>query len=261
MIDKVYILHLPRCQDRFIFSVDRLVQMGVPGDKIKIWEAIDNLDFEKTLQVRDAMLADGFLEADKWFSDEKYRQYPLAYFCQGWSYCRWYRHIAQTDETALLVQDRRGLQIPFEKLLREISVLQESDPDFLYASLRCDCVPYYEPNWVSEDSLWAYGTYDLSAPDWGLVMTKAGAEKILRRVFDFGRPLSDEFFQNDTFSRNSEHVYSLAGYHPTLPVSEIKAALREGKQGFEAVGFTPDQLKSVIHNTNGNPIRPVETTI
>lgn len=259
-IDKVYILNVPRCQDRLIFSVASLTQKGVPWDKISVWEAIDNLAFEKTLDVRDAMIADDFLEADKWFVEDKIYEYPIGYYCQGWSYCRWFRHIVQTNETSLLVQDRRALQIPFDKVSSDISVLRETDPDFLYASLRCDHLNIQQPNWISEESLWAYGTYDLSATDWGLVMTKSGAKKILSRVFDFGRPLIDEFFKQNPFSNKSQHVYSLAGWHTTMRVLEIKAELRKNKQGYEAVGDTPDALKSIIHKADGTPIRSIEST-
>lgn len=260
MIEKVFILNLDRCVDRLIFSVSQLTEAGTPWQRIEKYPAIDNHRFEKTLDVMDAMIADGFSQASQWFDNQRYQQYPIAYFCQGWSYVRFFRYIAEANIIGLLIQDRKRLRVPFDFLDAEITKLIENDPNFKLASLHCRCFPKYMPEFVCETSHWVYGTHAFSAPDWAMVITPSGGELILEHIFDFQRPLLDEFLQHCQSFVKNRSVYSLAGYSPDIPMKRLRKLLLEDTDAYVGVGFSPPELKSIIH-TSGEPIRPIQTTI
>ena len=78
MIDEVVILNLPRCVDRKDHCIRKLIESGTPPNKIQVWEAKDDMGYEKTRQVCEAAIADGFPHFGDFLERRLQNRHPIA---------------------------------------------------------------------------------------------------------------------------------------------------------------------------------------
>ena len=135
MIDSVYILNLPREIKRRYVTEGGLLAKGVPLSKVNVWVANDDRDYEKTRQVCEAAIADGFPEFQVHLDHGWHNDYNIGLLTQTWNYCRFFRYLADIDETVLLIHDEMKLGMEFNHLVGMTAELQGRDPHFMYLTL------------------------------------------------------------------------------------------------------------------------------
>ena len=145
---KIIRMNLPRHQARKDFGNGALVAMGVPYDDIIIWEGKDNLPYEKTYQLYEDALKDGFPHfqgmldnyVDEWMS--------IAHASQHWNWCRILRYIAtEHGEPAIVLLDDIFFAKPIFEILGlyrhacEMAVADGTPLKFLAYNYHADAEP------------------------------------------------------------------------------------------------------------------------
>ena len=251
-IDAVYILNLGRLKDSRIWCYNGLIESGCPEDIIETFPAIDN-EIYKT--ARD--LVDAAAEEFPIFSSLIGRTADIAHLSQCWSKLRWYRHLIENDQTAMLIQDRRYLTISYQELLESMDLLKQSDPDFLYAVLdyAMDSA-ITDIRWVP-NSLWIHDIDHVGQADWGQVVTPAGAEFIISN-FDFSHTIFLEWFRH-THSLGNEHIYILAGNTENGKWTVEVARQKIVAEGYEFFSLRSNsELPSSVYDKTGKIRRKAE---
>ena len=181
MIDKIYLLNLPHRTDRKYFMEGHLETIGVPREKIRIFEAKYGNDYETTHDVIDAAITDGFEQFGDW-RDVPHSRTKKAYF---WSWCSMLREIIALQIHALILLDDRMLTVTWDTLCGFIEFLNDSHPPFHILQLEWrddrDGVPYIpgqhgEPvsDYIAKNT-YMYG-------DFATIVSPAGAERMFNSL-------------------------------------------------------------------------------
>ena len=99
MLDKVLLINLDRRKEKYWFALGVLSHLRYDRNRIERFNAHDGQNYESVKDVHDAAIADGFPIFAEWESNNK----NIAVWF--WTWCCALRHIAQSDETVLLLID------------------------------------------------------------------------------------------------------------------------------------------------------------
>ena len=114
LINEVVILNLPRCVDRKDHCIRQLIERGTPPNKIQVWKAKDDMDYEKTRHVCEAAIADGFPHFGDFLERGLQNRHPIAIVAQAWNYLRVFREYSQNDKTIVLLHDDWYFKKPYD---------------------------------------------------------------------------------------------------------------------------------------------------
>lgn len=133
MIDKVYILNLPRETYRLQLCHASLLSLTqVPEEKLEVFEAMDNLEYQKSQDICKAAIADGFPGFQNYIDGGWPKKESIGIFALAWSQARFFRHVCEENITACLFLDDRTLGTPFQELDTLVCKLKEIDTSFKY---------------------------------------------------------------------------------------------------------------------------------
>ena len=195
----IYILNLPRVTHRLTLCRQELYARGIPIEKIHTWVANDDRDYEKTHQVCEAAIADGFPKYQSFLDRGEHNRQNIAIFTQSWNYCRFFRHLKDEQKPALLIHDDMRLiqRVPVElygDLNKIVDFLQNQDEIFYFLALW----PWYKEagDVVLENPHILRGIYR-SGADLAQVITPQGAELLLSRFEGYYPPRLESFLEHD----------------------------------------------------------------
>ena len=177
----IYILNLPRETHRFSLCHKELCARGIPTEKIHTWVANDDRDYEKTRQVCEAAIADGFPKYQSFLDKGQHNEEGIAIFTQSWNYCRFFRHLIETQKDAVLIHDDMKFDpgMTYATLNEVIDFLHNRDEPFYFLTLRMrkDLSMELEPEFGTENRFVLNGINIHSpSPDTAFVITPQGAE-------------------------------------------------------------------------------------
>ena len=246
----IYILNLEVEQKRRYLCEGALFAMNVPFRRIKRWVAKDDQDYEKTSDLLRDAIADGFPGFQRCLNNRQQNKEGIAIYSQAWNYCRFWRHLVENKETAMLIQDDRKLRQPYPRMLEIFKELIRFDPDFEFLSLWCKqevvhrAFPGRLPfRLISEGSPVAQGIYENGACA-GHIITPKGAEVLLDLIPGHS-PARVEFVINALSVRKS-HFYTLINEKENITHLVDNEA------------YIPSRILS--NDSTDGFLRPIETT-
>ncbi len=111
-------MNLLRHQTRRDFGNGALVAMDVPYEEIVVWEGKDAFSYEKTYQLYEDAVADGFVHFQYMLTDYADDWMPIAFASHHWNWCRILRYIAtELCETAIVLLDDIYFSKRFEVMI------------------------------------------------------------------------------------------------------------------------------------------------
>ena len=134
MIERVFVLNLPRRLDKKYAMLGSLLTRGVPIDMIEFFPGVDAAEYPDAFAARCAAIADGFKEFeemnDEWIQHaaENRDDSParLGGLCCLWAYKRMIRHIQGTSYNCVLATlDDFILPLHFRELTRLVGLLSD----------------------------------------------------------------------------------------------------------------------------------------
>jgi len=139
MLKKIIALTIPKCENRRWCFYGYHIARGVPKDMITYWIGETPLSYDNNFnRIADAAAADGF-DFVRYFQGYEnltvLRQTPPQ-MCQVWSYAQILRHIADSNETSLVIWDDRYLSVPFGLLDILVEQLKDCELPFYLFQLR-----------------------------------------------------------------------------------------------------------------------------
>lgn len=242
----VYILNLASEQKRRYLCEGGLFAMQTPFHKVKHWRAIDDLNYKKTSDVIRDAIRDGFPSFQSYLDKGQQNAYNITLYTQTWNYCRFWRHLIENDETAMLIQDDRRLRKPYPRLVELFTELKKIDSDVQFLSLWYQ-LKFVPEQWlpsrrVPENPSFAYGICDLGACA-GHIVTPKGA-KISLEVVPGHFPPRVEYAMKARCGER-EHFYTL--------IDETENIFHLTKET-----YIPSRILS--DETEDGFVRPVQTT-
>ena len=209
----VYILNLEVEEKRRYLCEGALFAMNTPLKRVKRWIAKDDFAYSKSSDLLRDAIDDGFSGFQKCLDNKQQNREGIAIYAQAWNYCRFWRHLAENKETAMLIQDDRKLRRPYPRKLEIFEELIGFDPDVEFLSLWCKqevvhrAFPGRLPfRLISEGSPIAQGIYENGACA-GHIVTPKGAEVLLDLIPGHS-PARVEFAIN-ALSVGKAHFYTL----------------------------------------------------
>ena len=133
----IYILNLPRATHRFESCSKELRAREIPVESIHTWVANDDMDYEKTREVCEAAIADGFPKYQSFLDKGQQNACNIAHLTQSWNWCRFFRHLIEAQKTALFIQDdvMLGPEMTYQVLNEMVDCLHDRNGIFLYFTL------------------------------------------------------------------------------------------------------------------------------
>ena len=131
----IYILNIQSQQKRRYLCEGGLFAMQTPFKQTKHWWAIDDDNFLTTREMCETAINDGFPVFQEYLDKGQHNEYGIAVFTQLWNYCRFWRHLIENNETAILIQDDRRMACTYPRLLEIYREVVKFDPDFQFMSL------------------------------------------------------------------------------------------------------------------------------
>ena len=135
----VIVLNLERAEGRRKAFQGAASQRSIPQDAIHFNKGKDHQDYDNDFSpIIKAAAEDGFPYIEcygKGLSGGGIQQTPGT-LCQIWNYCRIFRHMVETDQTALVIHDDRMITIDYQDLLGMWDYLKEKGPEFYMWQLR-----------------------------------------------------------------------------------------------------------------------------
>ena len=124
---KVIRMNLERHHTRRDFINGALVAMGFKYEDIFVWKAKDNFSYEKTYQLYEDAVRDGFphfqIMLDTYMDDKV----PISFASQHWNWCRILRHIAnESDDPVIVLLDKFYFQVGPEKIEKLLDAAQNT---------------------------------------------------------------------------------------------------------------------------------------
>lgn len=207
----IYILNLRAEEKRRYMCEGALFAMQTPFDRLKHWSAIDDLNYQKTRDVLEDAIADGFPAFQSYLDKGQQNEYNITVYTQMWNYCRFWRYLVELGETAMIIQDDRRICTPYPALQKIVQDLREFDPKFQFLSLWCKHFAMnaadFPIRWISEGSPIAYGIFEGGA-DTGHIVTPKGAEWLIDNVIGFFPPRVE--YAVRALCHKNAHFYTLA---------------------------------------------------
>ena len=183
---KVIRLNIERLQFRRDFVGGILFNQGVPFEKMKVWKGKDAADYEKTYQVFEAAIEDGFGHFQRYLDIRTDDWLPIGTACQHWDVCRILRYIKTIGEAVIYLHDDQCLPKHYEaylKLFEDAARIAIRDQTELkYVSLSYCGQP--EMQYISEIDIVEPEKYLMRGTpacgtDLGAIITPAGASWLL----------------------------------------------------------------------------------
>ena len=239
MIDEVVILNLPRSVDRKDYCIGKLMERGTPANKIRVWAAKDDRDYEKTRDVCEAASADGFSIFAELLESGVHNRRPIAIITQGWNNLRVLREYSQSDKTVVFLQDDWYFRESYDfGYINEIVRYGMSlDDDLKYISLwygkDADGIPNNIPSekLIFPEKLLARGFVG-SCHDVAMVLTPSGAKVIMELwLTQFSLPLESLFLALATtslpgFYTSVKHLVRCSGFPSTIFREDNQGSIR-----------------------------------
>ena len=236
MIDEVVILNLPRCADRKDYCVSKLIERGTPPNKIRVWEAKDDMDYEKTSQVCEAAITDGFPHLGELLDRGKHNSRPIAIVAQSWNYLRMFREYSQSDKTIVFLHDDWYFKKPydFEYVEGIVKYGMNLDDNLKYISLWYSNKDDRVVDGIPPEKLLARGFVGF-CHDVAMVLTPAGAETIMNLwINQFSLPLESFFYSLIStsmpgFYTSVKHLVRGSGFPSTIFHKDAQGPIRKVK--------------------------------
>ena len=114
---KIIRLNIPRLQFRRDFVAGILFGRDVPLEKMIVWEGRDAAAYEKTYQVFEDAVKDGFSHFQRYLDMNTDDWLPIGTACQHWDVCRICRYIQTINETVIYLHDDQYLLKPYNAYL------------------------------------------------------------------------------------------------------------------------------------------------
>ena len=207
----IYILNLRAEEKRRYMCEGALFAMQTPFHRLKQWVAIDDLNYQKTRDVLEDAIADGFPAFQSYLEKGQHNQYNITLYTQTWNYCRFWRHVVELGETVMIIQDDRKICTPYPALQEIVQDLSQFDPEFQFISLWCKQETMEEEDfpirWISEGSPIAYGIFEGGACA-GHIVTPKGAQWLIENVVGYFPPRVE--YAVRALAHKKEHFYTLA---------------------------------------------------
>lgn len=212
----IYILNLPREMKRRYMTEGALRAKGVPSSKIHIWEANDDQDYEKTRQVCEAAIADGFPQYQSFLDKGQHNACNIAHLTQSWNWCRFFRHLIEEQKTALLIQDdvMLGPKMTYEVLNKMVDCLQDRNKIFHYFTL---WIRWFKnkgkinPKPIMENHYITRGVYSKGC-DMAQVITPQGADSLLSKFEGYFYPVLEDLVFDQL--KHQDGFYTLIDEEP-----------------------------------------------
>ena len=240
----IYILNLPRDTHRLTLCHKELCARGIPAEKIHTWVANDDRDYEKTRQVCEAAIADGFPKYQSFLDRGEHNKRNIAIFTQSWNYCRFFRHLIEIQKDAVLIHDdmKFSPRMTYASLNEVIDFLHNRDEPFYFLTLRVFNTDS-ERIEVPENPDITYGIYN-SSSDTAQVITLEGAEFLLSEFEGYSPPRLEHYlgetFCHKHLSQNAG-IYSVRYRSPINCQKFIDGSNIIGPNGyFRAISTTSD---------------------
>lgn len=239
MIDKIYILNLPAEQERLKYCRDRLLDRNVPKSRIAVWAGKSGSPYGKSRELCEAAADDGFEFFQKVLNAGIHNECYIGYLSQAWNYMRFWRHLIEVQETAILIHD----DAMFLRSWRSLCDLFRKLPD--------DLLMLVLPHSIEEDMKDATGMLlknlrGNSCQDHAVLYTPAGAEYILERTLARAEFLQLGWIGNllwtDPVLSVADGVYTLVVKPPIV-------------RGIIELAYA-----SSLHDRSGKVIRSIEST-
>ena len=236
MIDEVVILNLPRCTDRKDYCVSKLIERGTPPNKIRVWEAKDDMDYEKTRQVCEAAIADGFSHFGELLDRGKHNLRPIAIITQAWNNLRMFREYSQSDKTIVFLQDDWHFREPHEfgDVEDIVRYSMNLDANLKYISLWYSNKDDRVVDGIPPEKLLTRGFVGF-CHDVAMVLTPAGAETIMNLwINQFSLPLESFFYSLIStampgFYTSVQHLVKSSGMDSTIRREDAQGLIRKVK--------------------------------
>ena len=183
---KIIRLNIPRLQFRRDFVGGILFGREFPLEETIVWKGQDAADYEKTYQVFEDAVKDGFGHFQRYLDVRTDDWLPIATACQHWDVCRILRYIKTINEAVIYLHDDQYLPKHYEAYLKlfdyaaDIAIKDQTElkyvalcysnqPDMQYI----DAYDIVEPERTLMRGIPACGT------DLGAIITPAGARWLL----------------------------------------------------------------------------------
>lgn len=177
MLDKVYILNIPNEQHRLKYCRQYLLDQDVPEACIEVFEASTPGKFKSAESFCKKAADEGFAYFQKMLEEQTYQDASIGYLAQGKSYLRFWKHLQDTGETALLLHDDTRLLCKWKDLQHALAKLEEPlSVLVLPASLDLDTWDATSP--------FVHGLPMGSPHDFAIIYTPAGAEMLINNVIN-----------------------------------------------------------------------------
>lgn len=185
----VYILNIPSNTKRRYMCEGALFAMEFPFANVKHWVAIDDWCYKLTSDMLRDAIEDGFPAFQKYLDKGQQNEYNIGTFTQTWNYCRFWRHLIENNETAMLIQDDRKIKSTHSEMTEILENILEFDPEFMFMSLWSKGIEdkFLPIRWISDGSPIAHGIYACGACA-GHIVTPKGAEWLIENVIGYFPP-------------------------------------------------------------------------
>ena len=269
MIDKIYILNLERDKRRLGYTYRELLNSEFPQEKIFVWTAKSCQPYEKTVDLCTAAAAEGFRFFQNIIDNESYKQCSITYLALTWGYLRFYRHLQETGETAILMHDDMYFRCTYEEL---DTVCKQLPNTLIYAFLHYVITPeYWDKDCLYHNTVWRSGI-DICGSDVVMLYTPKGAQYLLTLSEKLQHVALGWWLQalrdNPPTDLNAS-IFNLV-INPTQENRQsIGSIIKHFNKGdFDTGGYKsatyniPEIQTSSIHqaNNSGKILRPIDTT-
>ena len=251
----IYILNIRSNQKRRYLCEGALFAKETPFERIKHWWAIDDGNYMRTRELCDKAIEDGFPQFQEYLDKGQHNEYGIGMFAQTWNYCRFWRHLIENDEIAVLTQDDRLLGCTYPRLMELYAEIQAFDPEFRFMSLWCKesvvekSFPGRLPfRYIYEGASIAEGIYE-NGTCAGHIITPVGAKKMIEMVAGIFPPRV-EFAVNTHIRKKGypPHFYTLVNEEENMK-HLVKIEGYVGSQIFDHSPNAPDGFLRPIYTT------------
>ena len=205
----VYILNIQSAEKRRYMCEGALFAMKFPFKNVKHWEAIDDWNYEFTSDMMRDAIKDGFPAFQQYLDKGQQNEYNIGTFTQTWNYCRFWRHLVDNNETAMLIQDDRKINAKYCEITGLLEAITEIDPEFMFMSLWSKGIEdqFLPMRWVSEELPIAHGIYACGACA-GHIVSPQGAQWLIDNIIGYFPPRVE--YAVLARCREKDHFYTLA---------------------------------------------------
>ena len=246
----IYILNIQSQQKRRYLCEGALFAMQTPFKHVKHWWATDDDNFLTTREMCEVAIDDGFHAFQEYLDKGQHNEDGIAVFTQLWNYCRFWRHLIENNETAILIQDDRRMACTYPRLLEIYREIIKFDSDFQFMSLWCkkdvvngsfsDRLPF---RYIFEGSSIAHGIYENGACA-GHIVTPEGAKVLLDIVPGYFKPRVE--YAVSKYCQERKHFYTLVNEKENLK-HLVNAPGYTGSKIFDYT--SPDTFVRPLHTT------------